>query len=94
MRRYQHGASLKELADQFDVAVGTIRQRLAEAGVPSRRRGAPSLLIDSEQLAAAAVRAGSVRGAAAELAIGRSTARRRLNSFASSLIEENEVDAR
>jgi transposase len=80
-QRYQRGASLKELAHQFDVAVGTIRQRLAEADVPRRRPGAPALEVDGEQLAAVVASTGSVRRAAAELAISRSTARRRLGAL-------------
>ncbi len=80
--RYEAGASLKALAAHYGVAVGTVRDRLREAGVARRAPGAPRCAIDDVRLVAAYIQHGSTRQAAAELGISRSTVQRRLRTHA------------
>ena len=40
-RRYEAGAPLRQLADDYRTSTGTVRDRLVEAGVDMRRREAP-----------------------------------------------------
>ena len=79
VRRYAEGATLKALAADYGVATGTIRQRLHEAGIELRERGAPRLAVDLEELSALVGARSSVREAARVLGISRSTVQRRLN---------------
>lgn len=77
-RRYEAGASLRELAQAYGVSTGTVSDRLAGAGVAVRRRGAPRLDVDVTVLVYETHLAGSRRAAAASLGVGRATAARRL----------------
>ena len=77
-RRYKGGASLRELAEDYGVSTGTVRDRLTSAGVAVRRRGAPRLDVDVPALVYETHLSGSRRAAAAALGVGRATAARRL----------------
>ena len=77
-RRYEAGASLRELAQAYGVSTGTVGDRLTAAGVVLRRRGAPRLNLDVPALVYETHLAGSRRAAAAALGVGRMTAARRL----------------
>ena len=80
-RRYENGASLRELADRFGISTGTVRARLTAAGVETRRCGAPRRNVDLGGLVYETHLAGSVRCAARRLGIDRETARRRLEEL-------------
>lgn len=78
VRRYHDGASLRYLAAAFGVSTGTIRNRLAAAGVQVRRPGAHRLDVAVTELVYETHLTGSVRAAARSLGVGRATASRRL----------------
>ena len=78
--RYADGTSLRELASAYGVAVGTVRSRLAEAGILLRRRGAPAKPVDVARLTAHLRSGRSLRASAAACGVPRSTASRRLTS--------------
>ena len=80
-RRYTAGASLRQLAEDYRTSTATVRDRLLSAGVGLRRRGAPRQEVDATELVYETHLAGSVRGAARNLGIGRGTARRRLDEL-------------
>ena len=79
--RYVDGASLRELAAAYGVSTGTVRDRLAAAGVPVRRRGAPRVEVDVTELVYETHLAGSCRAAARALGVSRTTATRRLGEL-------------
>lgn len=78
IHRYDDGASLRDLADTYQVSTGTVRDRLLAAGVRLRRRGAARVDIDLVELVYQTHLSGSGRAAAEVLGVGRSTASRRL----------------
>lgn len=79
--RYEAGTPPRELATVYRTSTGTVRHRLAEAGVDVRRRGAPRREVDVAELVYETHLAGSVRAAARRLGVDRGTARRRLNEL-------------
>lgn len=78
IRHYRDGASLRDLAARYNVAVGTVRGRLHRAGEPLRRPGAPRLQVDVTAVVRETRLAGSSRRAALSLGVSRSTVGRRL----------------